>query len=375
MSNDPLTVVSEQVGDEIRKHAGARWELAHDQVQAALRQSLAVAFLGSASSGKDSAIRALFGLDFGQVDPIPGSTDRIRVATVDADAHFYVINAPGFGDLRDEVELDARRALESLDLAVYVVNCDGGATIDERRDLDAIRALGRPTLVCLNKIDLIRPHQRDAFVTATLAQLGLERADAVVTAFDPLPALSDTPIGVEQVIGWIHRHLDKDGKALLFAKHLRNRAIAADAVIRTAARKAAMAGAIPIPGADATAVTAIQVKLIADIATVYDRRMDKEMVLFILGEVLAGGSKGFVRWALNAAKGAGWIPGAQAVVFATSAIGSAIGAATTFGVGRAAVAWMQNDGQLTPDELRDVFEAEATAYRDALATAPVTTDG
>src|SRR5688500_254514 len=135
----------------------ARWELAAAEIEEALGRTLAVAFLGSASSGKDSAIRALFGLDFGQVDPIPGSTDEVRVAAVDAEQRLLVINAPGFGDLREEVDRKARRVLEQLDLAVYVVNCDGGATIDERRDLTQIKALGRPVLVCLNKIDLIRP--------------------------------------------------------------------------------------------------------------------------------------------------------------------------------------------------------------------------
>ena len=45
-----------------------------------------------------------------------------------------------------------------------------------------------------------------------------------------------------------------------------------------------MAGAIPIPGADATAVTAVQVKLISDLAAVFGRRIDKDLVLFILGE-------------------------------------------------------------------------------------------
>ncbi len=363
MSQDELTVASQELVADVKASARERWEIAHDEVRIALEQTLAVAFLGSASSGKDSAIRALFDVDFGEVDPIPGSTDRIRVAPVDLDGRFMVINAPGFGDLRAAVEAEARRALDQLDIAIYVVNSDGGATIDERRDLDAIRALGRPTLVCLNKIDLIREHQREAFIEATLSQLGLRRDEAVVTAFDPLPVLSEEPIGVDAVIQWIHRQLEKDGKSLLFAKHLRSRAAACEAIIRAAARRSAMAGAIPVPGADATAVTAIQVKLITDIAAVFDRRMDRELVLFILGEALAGGSKSFVRWALNAAKTAGWVPGTQAVHVATSALGAGIAAATTYGVGRAAVAWMQKDGNLSGVEIREIFDAEAHAYR------------
>ena len=350
---------------DLKAQVLARWELAAEEAENALKQRLSVAFLGSASSGKDSAIRALFDLDFGQVDPIPGSTDHIRIAALDAAEQVLIINAPGFGDLREDVEAAAHKVLEHLDIAVYVLNCDGGATIDERRDLDEIRALGRPTLVCLNKIDLIRETQREVFIERTLEQLGVDRQDAVVTAFDPLPALSEKPMGVDEVIRWIHSHLDEGGKGLLFAKHLRNRARACDAIIRTAAKRGAMAGAIPIPGADATAVTAIQVKLISDIAALHNHRIDRDLMLFIIGEALAGGSKGFVRWAVNVAKAAGFIPGGQVVHIATSALGASIGAATTFGVGKAAVAFIQNGGKLTGDQLRLVFNKEAIAFRDA----------
>jgi len=351
--------------DDLKKQVMARWELAADEVSAELQQTLAVAFLGSASAGKDSAIQALFGIDFGQVDPIPGSTERIRVAAVDADRRLLVINAPGFGDIRGEVDREARRALDQLDLAVYVLNCDGGATIDERNDLDSIRALNRPTLVCLNKIDLIRPDQREDFLRQTRIQLGVKAEDTVVTAFDPLPVLSEEPIGVDKVVEWIHAHLEDGGKNLLFAKNLRNKATACETIIRSAAKKAAMAGAIPVPGADITAVTVVQVKLISDIAAVHDKRIDRDLMLFIIGEALAGSSKGFIRYAVNALKVAGWIPGGQVVQVAISALGATVAGATTYGVGKAAVRFIQRDGDMTGDELRSIFDEEAFAWKNS----------
>jgi|GEM_PF-2323756 len=342
----------------------AQVEFIGNQVRAALGQQLVVAFLGSASSGKDSAIRALFGIDFGQIDPIPGSTDCVRVSPMDAAGHVLVVNAPGFGDLRDGVEAAARGVLAHLDLAVYVVNCDGGATIDERRDLDQIKALGRPVLVCLNKIDLIRPHQRDEFVRTTLVQLGVDKEDAVVTAFDPLPALADSPIGVEQVIAWIHHKLEDGGKGLLFAKQLRNKAAACEVVIQAAAQRAAMAGAIPIPGADMAAVTAVQVKLITDIAAIHEVRLDKDIAMFIMAEALAGTGKGFVRWALTALKAGGYVPGGAFAEIAASALGATVAGASTYGVGKAAVAYMGNNRQVGGEELRKVFDAEATRWKE-----------
>ena len=342
----------------------ARWELSSAEIEVALSRQLVVAFLGSASSGKDSAIRALFGIDFGQIDPIPGSTDTVRVSALDAQRRVLVVNAPGFGDVRSEVDQRAREILDRVDIVVYVVNAEGGATVDERNDLDEIRRLGRPVLVCLNKIDLIRPHQREEFIHTTLAQLRVRREEAVVTAFDPLPALSPRPIGVDETIRWIHTQLADQGKDLLFAKHLRNKAAACQAVIMAAAKKAAVAGALPIPGADITATTAIQVKLISDIAMIHDKQMDKDMILFVLGEILAGSSKGFVRWGLNALKGAGWIPGGQVAALATSALGATIASGSTYGVGKAAVLFMQRDMKLTGAQLQTVFDAAALAYRD-----------
>lgn len=358
--SEELPAVARPAADQVAH----RWELASTEVEAALQQRLVVAFLGSASSGKDSAIRAIFGLDFGEVDPIPGSTAEVRVAPIDRDGNVLVVNAPGFGDVRQSVDQKAREVLEQLDIAIYVLNADGGATIDERRDLDAIRALGRPTLVCINKIDLIRPEQRERFVEKTLAQLAVDPRDAIVTAFDPMPALSEEPIGVDEVIGWIHKQLVSQGKDLLFAKTLRNRQAACRVVIRTAARRAALAGAIPVIGVDITAVTAVQVRLIASIASIYGRRLDNDVAAFILGEVLAGTSKGFIRWAMSALKNAGWIPGGQIAHIATSALGATVAGATTHGVGRAAMAYMERGAEVTADELRAAFDEGAFEWRN-----------
>jgi GTPase len=346
-----------------RSAVGLALQQASRELGTALEQTLVLAFLGSASSGKDSAIKALFGIDFGQIDPIPGSTREVRVVPLDASGRVHVVNAPGFGDLRAEVERAARGVLDHLDIAVYLVNCDGGATIDERRDLDAIRGLGRPTLVVLNKIDLIRPHQRDDFVRTTLAQLGVSPSQSVVAAFDPLPVLSEQPIGVEPTIAWIHEQLSNQGKQLLFAKSLRNKAVACEPLIQSAARMAAAAGAIPVPGADMAAVTAIQVKLISDIAAVHGVEIGRDMAFFIMAEVLAGGSKGFVRWAVNSLKAVGWIPGGQLAEVAASALGASVAGAATFGVGRAAVLFVQRGQKADGDELRRVFDTSAFGYQ------------
>lgn len=352
----------------------ARWELASADISRSLGNELVLAFVGAASSGKDAAIKALFGVDFGQIDPIPGTTDRLRAVRLDMEGHVVLVNAPGFNDVRSEVDAVARRLIEKLDLAIFLVNADGGATADDRRNLDMVRALGRPVLVCVNKVDLIREHQRDELVRTTLIQLGVSPSDAIATAFDPLPMLSDKPIGAAQTIDWIMDMLAKEGKSLLFAKHLRQKAAACEAIIRSYARKSAVAGAIPIVGADMIAVTALQVKLVGDIAAVYDARIDKDVALFIAGEALAGAGKGFIRWAIAALKTAGFVPGGQVGEIAASALGAMVAGAATYGVGRAAISYMENlqkGASTTAEELREVFDTSALAWRDQVNRLPV----
>ncbi len=352
----------------IRAHGITAWQKSEMELREALSKNITVAFLGSASAGKDSAIRALFGIDFGNISPIPGSTDQLKVAPLDTNGQVLLVNAPGFGDVRADVDAIGRKALDSLDIIIYVVNAEGGATIDEKRDLDQVRALGRPVLVCLNKIDLIRPAQRPEFIQATLEQLNVDLKDAVICTFDPLPQLSTEPLGLQEVITWIHKQLTESGKALLFSKQLRNKAAACEPILVAAARNASMAGAIPIPGADLAAVTAIQVKLIRDVAEVFEAPLDQDVALFIIGEVLSGSMRGFMRWGVQALKAAGWIPGTQLAEGAILALSSMIAAATTYGVGKAAIHYFQNGQKLDNDKLRLVFDAAAFEYKRRQST-------
>jgi uncharacterized protein (DUF697 family)/GTP-binding protein EngB required for normal cell division len=347
----------------VRGDFTAAWDQNEHALQLALRQRITVAFLGSASAGKDSGIRAVFGIDFGDVSPIPGSTDRLKVAPLDPEGQVLLVNAPGFGDVRGSVDRLAREVLDDLDIVVYVLNAEGGATIDEKRDLDAIRGRGRPVLVCINKIDLIRVEDREAFVSATLEQLRVDRKDALVCAFDPLPQLSAEPLGVQGVVRWIHDQLEKSGKELLFAKTMRNKALACEPIISAAAKRASVAGAVPIPGADLAVVTAIQVKLIRDIAAVFGAPLDRDVAMFILGEVLSGGMRGFVRWGVEGLKAAGWIPGGQIAEAAILGLSAVVAGGTTYGIGRAAVQYMQSGRQLDGDALRAAFDLAAWQYK------------
>src|SRR5688572_15637614 len=109
-----MSDLTDDVRALVQVHGKSAWEASEVALRDALGRNLTVAFLGSASAGKDSAIRALFGIDFGDVSPIPGSTDRIKVAPLDPEGRVLIVNAPGFGDIRGRVDQAAREALEHL---------------------------------------------------------------------------------------------------------------------------------------------------------------------------------------------------------------------------------------------------------------------
>ena len=83
------------------------------------------------------------------------------------------------------------------------------------------------------------------------------------------------------------------------------------------------------------------------------------MVTWLLSELLAGGTKGFIRWAVRAMKTAGWIPGGQVTHLATSALGGALAAASTRGVGHATIRLMESGLHSNLDELRGIFDTFA----------------
>jgi len=73
----------------------------------------------------------------------------------------------------------------------------------ERDELAHVRRRHKPLLVVLNKLDTLRPDDRERMVADTAAKLGLSAESVVGAAFDPLPVLVDAPSGVGLVQAWL----------------------------------------------------------------------------------------------------------------------------------------------------------------------------
>ena len=171
-----------------------------------------VGVVGSPSSGKDAAIKAIFGVDSGNIDPVAGSTREVAITRLPDATALFVVNTPGMGDVIEAVTEEARQVLDHIDLFLYVVNAQGGVQQREKADYEAAVSRGRPVLVVVNKIDTLRPRDHERYLADARQKLGAPEEDFLAAAFDPLPQLSPAPIGLTEVQAWIATHLAELGK-------------------------------------------------------------------------------------------------------------------------------------------------------------------
>jgi GTPase len=344
-----------------KSYANPEFAKAWDAVKDQLDKQLVLAFLGTASSGKTSGIKALFNVDLGNIHPIPGSTTKVIVFKV-AD-NFFVADAPGFGDIRTDVSQKAKDLCDDVDIFVYIINSEGGYKEQEREDYHRLVALNRQVLVVLNKIDLIRPHQRDEFIEDQRKKMGVAPGNFVPAAFDPLPQISETSINVDAVQDWIQGILESKAKDLLFAKYVRGKDRICERWIKTACVTAAGIGALPIPGSDYVALTAVQSALLAKIAHLYGHTVTKQDTAAFIGQALAGGAgKQFFRYILNVLKGVGWLPGGVLLLPAVAAIAGGLAASITYGLGKAAQSYYRGGMSIPEVEVQDIFKRSAERY-------------
>lgn len=172
-----------------------------------------IGVVGSPSTGKDAAIRALFGIETGNISPIAGSTKEVAIQRLEGSTALYVVNTPGMGDVLERVTEEAKQILDHIDVYLYLVNAEGGVQQRELADYRRCVSTGKPVLAIVNKIDVLRPRDKDKYLSDARAKLGAPEAGFLAAAFDPLPQLSPTPIGLVEVRTWILDRLVELGKS------------------------------------------------------------------------------------------------------------------------------------------------------------------
>ncbi len=172
---------------------------------------ISVGVVGDGSVGKDALFKSVFGLDTGNVSPIAGSTSDTQVYEQGDTGAVRLMNFPGFNDIRPDVESMALDHLNHTDVFLMTVDLTRGVSGSDTKMLAALKEFDRPILVCLNKVDLVRPNDKVKLLNA--AKERLQDVTMIETAFDPDPRLYDgVAIGITEVFNWVEEQLIKAGK-------------------------------------------------------------------------------------------------------------------------------------------------------------------
>jgi uncharacterized protein len=283
-------------------------------------RTLEVAAVGTISSGKSSVLNALAGRDVFQSDVRGGTTTaREEIPWPGAD-RVILVDTPGLAEVGgEERALLAVREAEHADVVVFVV--DGPLKNFEHDAVRALTRLGKRVVLCFNKSDWLGDADREAVLRQIRTQVqGYLTPDDVVPvrsrpAMRPRMVVAAdgsereeevaVPADIAPLAERLAAIVTSDGRDLLLGNLLlRSRGLAEEARAKVQARldqRAAgivnqamwiaggAAAAIPVPVIDIAGSLAVQVKMVLDLARVYNRPLDLGAARDIVAELVQSG--------------------------------------------------------------------------------------
>lgn len=175
-----------------------------------LVNKITIGVVGDGSSGKDSLVKAVFGLDT-DINPIAGSTETALSYSLNEKGNAVLVNYPGFNDYRSRVNKYNDDLLHHTDAFIMVVDINRGISKVDIDILKKIKTFNKPILICLNKIDLAKS-QADFLKLEETAKSRLKGYPMINTSFDPDIRLQNTTFGCLSVYNWITKAIEDAGK-------------------------------------------------------------------------------------------------------------------------------------------------------------------
>lgn len=250
-----------------------------------------VAVVGKVSAGKSSLLNAI--MERGRSDPLAkvGAHSGVttKVTAYKLDKHVLIIDCPGLDDVRAENSEETKEFLDSIDLGLFVVT--GSADASQKSNYDDLKINCKKVMVILNKIDEWDDLEESAYESVVHQWkqiLGTNRVYGTCTkGYDP-KMRQNAPMdirGVDEVKADIFDFLETEGKAILLARHLKNKEKYAIGIIATAL--VAVVGQAFIPGS-AAYITATQVVAITSLHYLYSGQILSKMSALALLPQFAG---------------------------------------------------------------------------------------
>jgi len=325
----------------------------HAEFEKISKEKLIISLIGSVNAGKSQTINALTGIKYTEVKARAGWTTDISLFELKKGV--FIADTPGLHDIDESVSNKASDFVEEKsDIVLFFLNAAVGVTRHEKEAYEKVYALGKEMIVVLNKIDALDKDELKDVIEQIQEEL----------KSTPIAISAKKSIGLEKLNEKIISILEEKGKELLFLKISRYKEKTVSSWINGASVSAAGIGAIPIPGSDIIPLTTLQVGLAMKIAYIYDITPTKADVMKLVGSTVTGQvGKQAARWAITALKATGWIPGAQLLEVAASAVGATIAASLTYGFGWACNAYYKSGMTMDLGNVGEIFENSYNEYK------------
>jgi small GTP-binding protein len=293
-----------------------------------------VAIVGPVNSGKSTLFNTLKGRDVSPVAAVPGTTRELHSEQW---GPFTLTDTPGFGEVDGVNRASiALQGVDAADVIVLILDAIAGVREADYALLQQLRRTGKPVVVALNKMDLLK-EERDAVVAHARDKLGEPE-------LIPISAKRGTHVAEILVPQVLEAH---PSLAVALGRALpAYRRQAANRVIRNASLFNTAIGAGPVPGLDIPFLLATQARMVLRIAAIFGETMSaqhaKELVATIAGGVT-------LRYLAQA--GVKFVP---ALGWAVSATVAGVG---TWAMGQVARQYFEHGKTLSARELQDRYQS------------------
>jgi small GTP-binding protein len=328
------------------------WRGLIDQALEHVRQAIGdkhgVAIIGPVNVGKSTLYNQFVRKknDLARVSAVPGTTRYSQ----EADAGiFTVIDTPGAdapGVVGEDEKGRALQAARGSDVIVLLFDAMHGIRAPEQRLFAEVSELGKPTIVALNKIDLLKKERPDVIGKAA-GSLGIP-SDQLI------PISAKEGEGLERVLLAIAKS-EPGIVAALGAALPEYRWKLMQATVMKAASTAAAIAIAPLPFLDFIPLVGIQSAMVMTVARIYAYKITlaraRELVatfgLGLLGRTLF--------YELSKLAGPpSWL------------LAAAVAAGTTAGMGYAAAIWFERGERLSQQALKRISRAVSETVIDQL---------
>jgi len=304
-----------------------------DRLSLAVQREAAarLAIVGPVNAGKSTLFNLLKGRKVSPVTAVPGTT---RGLVEERMGPFLLVDTPGFGEVGgvDRAEV-ARRAAQEADAVVLLLDAAAGLRQSDYEIYQSLQRTGKPLVVALNKVDLVR---RDLAAVLDDAERKL--------GVHPIPISAKTGKGVaERLIPaiveahpWMAVAL---GRALpAYRRRLTRR------LIRSAAVLNGLIAVEPVPGLDIPLLLTGQVRMVLRIAAIYGESLSVRHARELLTTIAGGVGLRFLASELaKIVPGPGWI------------VAGIVAGTGTWAMGQAAAAYFEHGKRLTPRQLSEMY--------------------